>query len=206
MSGIFTDGNDARRERLRHAAKRWNIVNWARTLRFDARPSSALHGRVAVLARDGVRVRMCEDHDLPRTYVLIEGPQGVDASELPQRLPDARWYDAPIIALAIEPLPADALPLLAGALGGPGAPAGVCDCSEIAGRLIVEFRPDVTQPALVSRIVDVELQRLRAARRTQLLTPLPAHIVAAIAGEALQAPEIAPDRILESLLGLEHVE
>jgi hypothetical protein len=70
----------------------------------------------------------------------------------------------------------------------------------------VEFRPDVTPPALLLRIIDVELGRFRGARRTQLLSPLSMRTAAAIAAQGLQAPEIATDRILESLLGLEHVE
>jgi hypothetical protein len=199
VSSIFTHGNDACREGLVHAPKRCTIVDWARTVRFDADPN------VAALARDGVRVRVGDTH-AARTYALVEGPEGVDPAELMERLSDARWYDAPIIALAIEPLAPDALPPLERALGGPGAPAGVGECSRHGDELIVEFRPDVTQAALIVRIIDVELARLRCARRARLLTPLPDDVLAAVAAEGLQAPEIASGRILESLLGLEHVE
>lgn len=175
-------------------------MDWARTVRFDAAPN------LAALARDGVRVRVEKSHAAARTYALVEGPEGVDPAELMQAAADARWYDAPIIALAIEPSCADALPLLERALGGPGAPAGVCECTRVAGELLVEFRPDVTPPGLVLRIIDVELARLACARRIRLLTPLPVDLLAAVAAQGLQAPEIAADRILESLLGLEHVE
>jgi hypothetical protein len=72
--------------------------------------------------------------------------------------------------------------------------------------IVVEFRPSVTQAALVLRIVDVELERFRGYRITRLLTPLPADVVALIAAQGLQAPQIAPDRILESLLRASHVE
>ncbi len=74
------------------------------------------------------------------------------------------------------------------------------------GALILEFRPEVTPPNLILRIIDVELRRFGGARRTRLLSPLPMATAAAIASAGLQAPEIAPDRVLESLLGLEHVE
>jgi hypothetical protein len=206
VRGVFADGNDARREGLRHAANDALIVDWARTLRIDAPHSPALDDRVAALARDGVRVRASALDAPARTYVLLEGPQSVDPAQVRESIPDARWYDAAIIALAIEPQPADALPVLARALGGPGAPAGVCDCTVAGSRLIVEFLPGVTQPALIVRIIDVELRRFGGIRRTHLLTPLPMETAAAIAAHGLQAPEIAPDRILEPLLGLERVE
>jgi hypothetical protein len=175
-------------------------------LRIDAPPDAALQDRVAALARDGVRVRVAQSESVPRTYALVEGPQAVDPAELAAQFPDARWYDAAIIALAIEPLPADALPHLARALGGPGGPAGICECTALGTHLLVEFRPDVTHADLIVRIIDVELRRFGGSRRTQLLTPLPMATMAAIAARGLQAPEIAPDRILEPLLGLEHVE
>ena len=181
-------------------------MDWARTLRFDAPPGPALYERAGAFARDGVRVRIGDAGGMPRTYALVEGPEGVDPSELAQLASDARWYETVIIALAIEPLPPDALPLLARALGGPGAPAGIIECVEMGPRLVLEFAPDVTPPALINRIIDVELRRFGGARRTQLLSPLPTATLAAIAAQGLQAPEIASDRILESLLGLEHVE
>jgi hypothetical protein len=175
-------------------------------LRFDAPPDAALQERVAALARDGVRVRVAQPAAIARTYALVEGPQAVDPAELAAQFPDARWYDAAIIALAIEPLPADALPHLQHALGGPGAPAGISESTVLGTNLIVEFRPDVTHADLIVRIIDVELRRFGGARRTQLLTPLPMATMAAIAARGLHAPEIASDRILEPLLGLEHVE
>lgn len=181
-------------------------MDWARTLRIDAPPGTALQHRVGALARDGVRVRIGGEAALGRAYALIEGPEGVDPAEVAQRIPDARWYDAAIIALAIEPLPADALPHLVRALGGPGAPAGLCECTAAGSELIVEFHPDVTHADLILRIVDVELRRFGGSRRTRLLTPLSMAAAAAIAADGLRAPEIACDRILESLLGLEYVE
>jgi hypothetical protein len=182
-------------------------VEWSRTLRIDAPPDEALQRRIAAaLSRDGVRVAFGSRHSLPRTYALVQGPAGVDPVELEQRFSDGRWYGEAIIALAIEPEPQDALPGLLRALDGPGSPAGVRNC-EIAGtQLVVEFQPSLTQPALVLRIVDVELRRTNGYRRIELLSPLPVEIVARIAADGLQASEIAPDRILEALLESANVE
>ena len=177
-------------------------------MRVDAAADSALHERLRTLERNGVRVRIARARDgaVPRTYALVEGPAGVDPAEVAQRLPQARWYDTAILALAIEPLCADALPYLERALGGPGRPAGVQGAFTAGKALIVEFRPDVTPPRLVRSMIDVELGRFGGGMRIRLLAPLPAAVMAAIAADGLQACEIAPDRILESLLGLEHVE
>ncbi len=182
-------------------------MEWSRTLRIDAVPGQALQGRIAAaLARDGVRVEFGPQHSLSRTYVLVEGPAGADPVDLQQSVPEGRWYGEAIIALAIEPAPADALPRLAQVLGGAGSPAGVLSCDIIGSQLVVEFNPSLTQPALLLRIVDVELRRTHGYRRVELLSPLPVEITARIAADGLHAPEIAPDRILESLLESANVE
>lgn len=182
-------------------------MEWARTLRIDASPEEALLARLATaLAHDGVRLCFGPPNALDRTYVVVEGPQGVDSAELEQRVPDGTWYSEAVIALAIEPAPPDALPWLQRALGGPGRPAGVVSCEISGSHAIVEFRPAVTQPAMLLRIVDVELQRAGGSRRISLLSPLTVPVAAAIAATGLQAPEIGTDRILESLLEAAHVE
>ncbi len=206
VCSIFTNGNDARREREIHAANEGLIVTWARTLRIDSALTDAIGNGVTALARGGVRARIRDVPIVPRVYALIEGPESVDPAQFAQSVPNAKWYDAAIIALAIEPLPADALPQLADALSGPGAPAGICACETVGERLVLEFRPDVTPPALVNGIIDVELRRYGGTRRVALLCPLPTALLAEVAAEGLQAPEVATDRILESLLGLEHAE
>jgi hypothetical protein len=190
---------------LAHAANDGFIVEWARTLRIDAPPSEALRNRLAAaLAHDGVRLRV--RGGAARTYALVEGPQGVDPAQVEQLVPDGTWYGEAIIALAIEPAPADALQTLARALCGPGAPAGVHACEIEGTRLLVEILPSVTHPALVLRIVDVELARFAGHRRTELLGPLSEEAAARIAASGLQAAEIGPDRILETLLERAHVE
>lgn len=182
-------------------------MEWARTLRIDAPSDEALQRRVAAaLARDGVRIEFGPEHSLPRMYALVEGPAGVDPVELEGRIAEGRWYGEAIIALAIEPAPADALPALARALGGPGSPAGVCGCDIVGSHVILELQPSVTQPDLVLRIVDVELRRTSGHRRIALLSALPVDIMARIAATGLQAPEIATNRILESLLEAANVE
>jgi hypothetical protein len=192
---------------LAHAANDVGIVEWSRTLRMDAPPSEALQTRIAsAVAHDGVRVQFGPSGSLSRTYVLVEGPAGVDAAEIQQRFPEGTWYGEAIIALAIEPAPADALPCIARVLGGPGAPAGIRSCEIDGTKLVIEFAPSVTQPAMVLRILDVELRRFEGSRAIELLSALPVEIVAAVAAAGLQAPEIAPDRILESLLEAAHVE
>ncbi len=182
-------------------------MEWARTLRIDAPANDAVQSRVrAAFARDGVRVSFGPKNSLARTYALVEGPEGSDPSELEQRVPDGRWYEEAIIALAIEPTPADALQHVQNALGGRGGPAGVLG-SEIAGsQLVLELLPSVTQPSLVLRIVDVELKRFNGHRRTQLLSALPLEVMARIAAQGLQTPELAADRVLEALLEEAHVE
>ncbi len=179
-------------------------MEWARTLRIDAPRNDEVQGLIAAaFSRAGLAARFGPASELSRTYVLLEGTRDTDPAQYEQAVPDALWYDEAIIAIAIEPAPADALPELHAALGGAGAPAGVAACDIIGGRLVVEVRPSVTQPMLLLQIVDLELRRRHGYRRTQLLAPLPMELMARIAALGLQAPEIAPDRILESLL---HVE
>lgn len=182
-------------------------MEWVRTLRIDASPSEALQTRLATaLAHDGVRLCFGTPNAVDRTYVVVEGPPGVDPAELEQRVPDGTWYGDAVIALAIEPAPPDALPWLQRALGGPGRPAGVASCEISGSQVVVDFRPAVTQPAMLLRIVDVELQRVRGIRRITLLSPLTVTVATAVAATGLQAPEIATDRVLESLLEAAHVE
>jgi hypothetical protein len=136
----------------------------------------------------------------------VEGSAATDPSELAARLPDARSYDEAIIALAIEPTPRDALPALAEALGGSGAPAGVLEAQIFGDELVIELQPSVTPPSMLFHIIGVELQRFNGFRRTQLLTALPVDVVARIAANGLEAHEITAERILESLLEAAHVE
>ena len=135
-----------------------------------------------------------------RTYGLIDLPDAQAAASIGAAVPRARVYDAPIIALALYPSVAQALPPLAQALGGPGKPAGMLACDPIDGGLVLEWDPERSSAAVVLGVVDVELERFRSGKTAELLAPLAPAWVARIAAEGLRAPDIAPERILETLI------
>ncbi len=141
-----------------------------------------------------------------RTYGLVQGPASLEPAEVAKTLPGARWYEETIIALAIEPTPGDALRAIAGAFSAGGGVAGGLDCAVLADSVVIEFAPARTMPSLVLKIVDVELRRFRGYRKVTLLNPLPPEVVALVAADGLQAAEIAPGRILETLLEQTGVE
>jgi len=131
-----------------------------------------------------------------RSYALVELPDESGAPRI-----RAAWgavvHDHPIIALALFPTVPEALPHLLEALGGSGRPAGIFACSSISGGLVVEWDPAVTRADVVLAVADVELRRFAGGRTAELLSPLPPSLVASIAAEGLQAPQVAPERILE---------
>ncbi len=202
---IFSDRNDARREGLTHAPNDALTVKWARTMRIDAPADEARSRLDASPAPEGVRSTPGPASEFARTYVLVEGPESVDPAQVAAQM-EGRWFGEAIIAVAIEPRPADALPQLHETLAGAGAPAGVISADVAGASLLVEIAPSQTSPLLVLQLVDVELRRFQGVRTTQLLSPLPVELTALVAAQGLGAPEIAPDRILESLLGAGYVE
>ncbi|MBV8067123.1 MAG: hypothetical protein JO113_04025 [Candidatus Eremiobacteraeota bacterium] len=131
-----------------------------------------------------------------RTYALLELPQACDHAAL-RIASGGVVYDKPVIAMAVFPALAEALPALLDALGGPGRPAGVLSCTRSAAGAVVEWDPDVTQAGLIAGLIDVELRRFGSARIAELLSPLPPALVASIAAAGLQASQIVPQRILE---------
>jgi hypothetical protein len=131
-----------------------------------------------------------------RSYASIEMPEGFDATAIAAP-PQGVLYDRPVIALALFPTLPEALPALAEALGGRGAPAGILACRPFPGGLIAEWDPRRTQATVIVGLVDVELARFGSGRKIELLSPLPAEVAATIAADGLQAPQIAPARILE---------
>jgi len=176
-------------------------------VRFDGTIDETQRKKMAASLPPGASLKLAQSHaGSRRTYGLIEGPDSLEPAEAEASFPQAHWYDGTIIALAIEPTPADALPAIEGALGGDGKPAGVLECSIAAGTAIVEFRPESTPPALILDLADVELRRFHGYRKVSLLNPLPTPVVAQIASAGLQAPEITPGRILETLLEQSGVE
>jgi hypothetical protein len=182
-------------------------VNWARTVRFDGAIDDAQRRKISASLPAGASLKFGAAHAAAkRTYGLVQGPASLEPSEVEPAFSNARWYDEPIIALAIEPTPADALPAIENALAGAGGASGILDCTAVAGLVVVEFQPARTVPSLILNLVDVELRRFHGYRKVTLLNPLPAEVTAQIAAAGLQASEIAPDRILETLLEQSSVE
>ena len=182
-------------------------MNWARTVRFDGAIDDAQRLKLAESLPKAVALKLGAAHTgAKRTYGLVTGPASLEPAEVAQALPTVRWYDEAIIALAIEPTPADALPAIQNALSGEGGAAGVLECIAVSGMAIVEFQPLRTLPSLILTIADVELQRFHGYRKGTLLNPLPAELMAYVAAAGLQAAEIAPGRILETLLEQSGVE
>jgi hypothetical protein len=131
-----------------------------------------------------------------RTYALLELPQGCDHAAI-RAASNGIVYDKAVIALAVFPALAEALPALLDALGGPGRPAGVLSCAQSGDGAVVEWDPDITQAGVIVGLIDVELRRFGCARVAELLSPLPSGLVASIAAAGLQAPQIVSERILE---------
>ncbi len=133
-----------------------------------------------------------------RSYALLELPASPDASRIAAA--GAKLYQTPIIALAVFPEVREALPPLLEALGGPGRPASILTCEPCSGGIVIEWDPQRVSAAVVLGLVDVELQRFNSGRTAELLSPLPPESIARIAADGLEAPQIAPDRVLEMLL------
>jgi hypothetical protein len=156
---------------------------------------AALEDGIAAL---GGAVRWRVSPRVDRTYALVELPDGATTNELP--LDAAVAEGAPVIALAVSPTVAEALPLLVEVLGGPGRPSGVLACESAGGAAVIEWDLDRTSATVILDLIDTELARFHSGRTTELLTPLSETWQARIAADGLQCPEIAPDRILETLV------
>ena len=172
------------------------------TVRYNSIPADDVRSSLGEFAhRNGATVTWLEHAALSRSYALIEG---TSAGSLDMQA-GATVFETPVIALAIRPNVPEALPALADALGGPGRPSGVMSCETVAGAVIVEWNLERSPADTILALVDVELARFRASRANELLTPLPLAWWTAIASAGLQAPEIAPDRVLEALIVEHHV-
>jgi hypothetical protein len=138
-----------------------------------------------------------------RTYALFEltsdsaareGRRAIEASGL------ATAYTTAIIAIAVFPTVAQALPTMLDALTGDGRPEGMLSVTACDGGMVVEWDPERSAPSVVLGLIDVELRRFNAGRTTEVLSPLSTETIARIARMQLQAPQIATDRILDVLL------
>jgi hypothetical protein len=182
-------------------------VNWARTVRFDEIMNDVTQRAMSASLPGGSSLQFGEPYAPGgRTYGLVQGPASVEPADIARALAGARWYEETIVAIAIEPTPKEALPAIAGAFSANAGVSGVVDCTVGADSMIVEFQPSRTTPSLIVHLADVELRRFHGYRKVTLLNPLTAEVLAKIAASGLQAAEVAPDRILETLLEQSGVE
>jgi len=167
-------------------------VTNAASIRFDAVPDAAvraaLERRIAAAAG---RIAWQDDAATGRTYALVETPEPFEAAV-------GTAYAGAIIALAVTPRPPEAFPALADAFDGAGRPSGMLACDRIGDELVLEWDPARTRASVVVALLDAELARFRGTRASRALAPMPDAVLAAIAADGLEAPEIAPDRILET--------
>ncbi|HEX3671049.1 MAG TPA: hypothetical protein VHT92_05020 [Candidatus Cybelea sp.] len=131
-----------------------------------------------------------------RSYAVFELPGECDRAAI-ERAAGSTLHDGAIIALAVSPAVAEALPHVCDALGGAGRPAGVVACRRDGDSAIVEWDPEITAPSIVLGLIDVELRRYASGRTVELLSPIPAALAAKLAASELRAPQIEPARILE---------
>lgn len=175
------------------------------TLRYRAIPDEAEIGSVdAVVGRHNGRITWQRNAGPAYVYALVEEASEACAAEL-AAVASAEIVDSPLIALAVSPHAAEALPALQHALGGPGAPSGVIRCETEGDAVLVEWNMERTAAPLMMALIDVELLRFGGGRSNRLLAPLPLAWSTKIAAEGLKAPEIAPERVLEALLERHHV-
>jgi hypothetical protein len=141
-----------------------------------------------------------------RAYALIERVE--DRRAIVAAASGAFVSESPVIALAVYPNVAQALPLLAAAFAGAGRPSGVvsAEIEPMPGgtrRFVVEAESAKTGADVLLALVDIELARYRSARRIELLAELPLEQIARIAATGLRCEGITPDRILEYALDLD---
>jgi hypothetical protein len=169
------------------------------TLRFQLPADGEIEAAESIVALHAARVEWRRSHACERTYGLVEHAGAACASAL-RAGTRATVFDPAVIALAVFPSMAEALPPLLDALGGPGRPAGVAGCQAQGLGAIVEWDLDRTSLDVLLGLIDLELERFRAQRATELLTPLPLSWWTRIAAVGLRAPEISAERVLETQL------
>jgi hypothetical protein len=168
------------------------------TLRIDGRLDEGARKLIETLLVDqGGRAVWHTSAATGRSYALLELAALPDLAGIAA---GAKVYQTPIIALAVFPEVREALPSLLEALGGGGRPAAILTCEPCSGGMVIEWDPQRTSAGVVLGLVDVELRRFNSGRTAELLSPLPPASIARIAADGLEAPEIAPERVLEMLL------
>jgi hypothetical protein len=168
-----------------------------RTLSFEGNVADAQRAAIGdAVRREGGAVVWRASEPAGRSYALLELPDGRETDAI-RAASGATAYDRAVIALAVFPAMAQALPPLREALGGHGRPQGVLACRPCSGGIVVEWDPERTRASVILGLIDVELRRFGSGRVAEVLSPLPAPLVAKVAAEGLEAPEIEPRRILE---------
>jgi hypothetical protein len=86
-----------------------------------------------------------------------------------------------------------------GALHGRGKPAGVRSCEADVGTLTVWLDANITPPALIRHLVEIETRRYAAAPRCRV-RDLDDASLASLVAEATGDPELDENRVLEHLV------
>lgn len=169
-------------------------VKNARSIRFDAAPDAAVRATLerSVAAAAG-RIVWQDDAATGRAYALVETPEPFEPAV-------GTAYAGAIIALAVTPRPSEACPPLLESLGGDGRPSGMLTCERLGDEVVLEWDPGRTRASLVMALIDAELARFRGTRVARALAPMPDAVLAAVAADGMDAPEIAPDRFLETYI------
>lgn len=162
-----------------------------RTYRFEGVLNAAARDAMETSARNAGGTLTFGEEGSQRNYALVSGAPRL-------HLDAKKAYDGIVIALSIEPTPADALPDLARACAGPGAPSGILACNIVENAVVLEVEAHAV--AVTSAMIGVEMRRLGGSRRTRMLTPLPLEAAAAIAASGTSSPNISPERVLEKLI------
>jgi hypothetical protein len=172
------------------------------SLRFGRTLAAAEASSLAAEARDaGWGLQLCSDAQFARSYALLHAVRDTASLEFAERYAGVVRYEEPMLALTIEPEAQAALPSLAAALGGPGAPEGILTAEIRGAQLLVEFVPARTSWRLVRAVIDVELERFGSrVRSTKLLSTLTPEMEVQIAADGLQEPELTESRVLEALI------
>jgi hypothetical protein len=171
------------------------------TLSIEGNPSDAQREAIdGIVHHQGGRATWRTSVAAERSYALLDLP-GTNEVAAIRAAGAGTVYQTAVIAVAVFPAVPEALPSLLDALGGPGRPAGVLACRTCPGGVVIEWDPEISGLELVRGLVSVELRRYGSGWTTELLSPLPPALIATIAAQGLAAPEIAPKRVLEFLIG-----